>query len=221
MYIDIHTHQSEFSANIKKHFNFILREELLGTNSMSFPSGYGSLGIHPWYIPEADLDLYYETLYRLGTLKEVRLIGEAGLDKVKGPDFKLQEEVFLKQIRIAEDLKKPVLIHCVKAYNELIAIKKIVRPKVPMIIHGFNRNLVLANELLKKGFYLSFGEALLKSDAIQLFFKELDINQLFFETDDSLSEITAIYNKAAEIKSMEVEQLIEQIEANYLEILIG
>jgi Tat protein secretion system quality control protein TatD with DNase activity len=45
------------------------------------------------------------------------------LDKLH-PNFDLQKDVFLKQIDIAETQKKPIIIHCVKAYSELLEILK-------------------------------------------------------------------------------------------------
>ncbi|MDZ7934269.1 MAG: TatD family hydrolase [Emticicia sp.] len=106
--------------------------------------------------------------------------------RLKGSPLPLQEEIFIKQIRIAEEVKKPIIIHCVKCFNELISIKKIIRPKVPMIVHGFNNNLTIAQMLLERGFYISLGAAILQenSNAAQLL-TQIPLEKLFLETDDA------------------------------------
>ena len=70
----------------------------------------------------------------------------------------LQKEVFLAQANLAEETHKPLIIHCVKAWADLIACKKAVKPEMPWIIHGFRGNGELASQLVRLGFYLSFGD---------------------------------------------------------------
>jgi TatD DNase family protein len=162
-----------------------------------------------------------EILEYLAADSRVKAIGEIGLDKLKGPDLKLQEEVFLKQIRVAEAVKKPIIVHCVKSFNELIAIKKVVRPKVPMIIHGFNRKVDLANELTQKGFFLSFGRALLESDLVKEVLRSIPLEQVLFETDDDKELIVSkVYETAADIFKMDIEELKDKIYQNYLELYL-
>jgi TatD DNase family protein len=151
----------------------------------------------------------------------VKAIGEIGLDKLKGPDMKLQEKVFLKQIRIAEIVRKPILVHCVKSFNELFAIKKVVRPKIPMIIHGFNRKAELADELGKKGFYVSFGKAILESENVCEALKKVSLEQIFFETDMATClNISDIYIKTAEVLKIDIKELEDRIYQNYLELYL-
>ena len=139
--IDIHTHSTEKSENVKKHFNVIVKlSEHENAESDDLTAyDYLSVGIHPWYIEADRIKEQYELLESYLGLAQVRFLGEIGLDKIKGPDFKIQQEVFIKQIRLAERFKKPVIIHCVRAFNELLGIQKLIKPKVPMIIHGFNK----------------------------------------------------------------------------------
>jgi TatD DNase family protein len=67
-------------------------------------------------------------------------LGECGLDKITASDFELQKVVFKKQIQLSEKHQKPLIIHCVKAHQELIEIKKELKPKQVWIFHGFNTN---------------------------------------------------------------------------------
>ena len=85
-------------------------------------------------------------------------IGEAGLDTLAESPMDLQKEVFLAQANLAEETHKPLIIHCVKAWADLIACKKAVKPEMPWIIHGFRGNGELASQLVRLGFYLSFGD---------------------------------------------------------------
>ena len=84
-------------------------------------------------------------------------LGEAGLDKSIDAPLSLQTEVFTEQVKLSEAFRKPLVIHCVKAWDELLAVKKDLNPQMPWVIHGFRGNDILAEQLIRKGLYLSFG----------------------------------------------------------------
>lgn len=227
MFINIHTHNPEKQDNQQIIYNLIIpeTEEALETfPDETVPNSWLSAGIHPWYIAERrpsenNQKLQLEKLRQLAQYQDIKLIGECGLDRLKGSPLPIQEEIFIKQIRIAEEVKKPLIIHCVKCFSELISIKKIVRPKVPMIVHGFNNNLTIAQMLLEKGFYLSLGTAILQenSNAAQVLL-QIPLEKLFLETDDKAISIMEIYEKASFILKMPINKLEDTIFANYLEI---
>ncbi|HEY1056222.1 MAG TPA: TatD family hydrolase, partial [Emticicia sp.] len=173
--------------------------------------------IHPWYINENSAKLQLKKLAGIASDPAIKFIGECGLDRLKGAPLPLQEEIFIKQIRIAEEVKKPVIIHCVKCYNELISIKKIVRPRIPFIVHGFNTKIEIARQLLDKGFYLSLGGALLheESNALKVL-QEIPLEKLFLETDDKDISIVDIYQKAAEVKNLSLVVMEKILFDNYL-----
>lgn len=131
-----------------------------------------SLGIHPWYIDETtwrdELDIIVKNIHKTN----VWAIGECGLDKRIKNDFSLQEKIFKEQLFLAETYKKPVVLHCVAAYQEVIAIKKELQLTIPMIVHGFSKNWQVANSLLQQGFYLSFGKYLLRNADLAEVFKK-------------------------------------------------
>jgi TatD DNase family protein len=83
-----------------------------------------------------------------------------------------------------------------------------------MVIHGFNKKNALAQELLSHGFFLSFGKAVLNRVSLQLVIKEVPLEKIFLETDDSDFEIVELYQKVADIKSISVEELQNQIQKN-------
>lgn len=222
MLINIHTHNLEELENQKIIYNLIIPETVESLETFldeSISNNWQSVGIHPWYISVNNQKLQLEKLSQLAQNENIKLIGECGLDRLKGASLPLQEEIFIKQIRIAEDLKKPLIIHCVKCFNELISIKKIVRPKVPMIIHGFNNNLTISQILLDKGFYLSLGSAILQenSNASEVL-SQIPIEKLFLETDDKNVSISEIYEKVSFIRKIPLNRLEDIIFANYLEI---
>jgi len=222
MYIDIHTHNSVFDPNIKKHFNYIVPTNFSeGFDLKNFDSHLAfSAGIHPWFINEIELKEQYFYLRNIAYLPEVKIIGEVGLDKMKGSDFNIQEEIFIIQIRLAEEVQKPLLLHCVKSFAEMIAIKKVIKPKVPLILHGFNKKSELALALISKGFYLSFGEALLKSSSVQEALKAVNLAKVFFETDSSACSIIEIYEKASQVLQIDIDLLKKKIQENYIELFI-
>lgn len=219
MLLNLHTHLLKKQADEQIIFNQIIpdSEEGLENFELQNTESWLSAGIHPWYINEKLYNLQLKKLAEIAKEPTIKFIGECGLDRLKGAALPLQEEVFIKQIRIAEDVKKPVIIHCVRCYNELLSIKKIVRPRVPFIVHGFNTKIEIARQLLDKGFYLSLGGALLQEESNALkVLQEIPLEKLFFETDDKDISIIDIYEKVAEAKGITLEELEKVVFDNYL-----
>ena len=211
-YTNIHSHHSAESGVVS-----IKNIHSLKT-TLSQPE-YISIGIHPWHINEKKLNEEIDIIQKNAQNKNVLAIGECGLDKLIDTELSIQENIFKVQLEIAQQVQKPIIVHCVKAFDSLVRIKKAMNVNIPMIVHGFNNNEQIAKELIKNGFYLSFGKALLQENsnatkAIQL----SSIDSIFLETDDADFDIAELYQKAAEIKEIPVEKLQEQISKN-LEIL--
>ena len=114
-YIDFHTHNIYKRKNVFPIYN-------VEAGAVILPEGYFSMGIHPWYINKATLNKQYEQIKQLNTQPGFVMIGECGLDKHCPTPYDLQKEVFEKQIGISEEIGKPLIIHCVKSYNEIIEI---------------------------------------------------------------------------------------------------
>lgn len=201
--IDIHTHtpgNSNALLNYYAHFE----------QSAAAPAC--SLGLHPRYPDQAS----YTQLETWAGQQQVLAIGECGLDKLCDTDWSLQETIFRQQIALANKLDKPLIIHCVRAYSECIHL--LAAAKVPVIFHGFNRNLRIAQLLLDQGFYLSVGAALF-NPVFEPVFTALPFDRLFFETDDRVDlEIGTVYKRAAELKEIEAEYLILQVEHNFQKV---
>ena len=178
-----------------------------------------SIGLHPWYATIENLALQMKYLAVLAKQDNVKMIGECGLDKLKGENIPNQLIILTKQIELAEALSKPLILHCVKSFDELISLKEKLKVKVPMIIHGFNKSETLGRQLLDKGFFLSFGTSILKENSGSAkLIKEIDF--FFLETDDEPNSIEEIYKAVAKIKNITVDELKQIIFANWEKLIL-
>lgn len=209
-FIDIHTHT--YPSNLQK--------DILSVYNISINNGeidkYNqnlicSVGIHPWFITDKE-----SSMEHLNQLKEVinhhqiKMIGEAGLDKITSAPLDWQQYLFEQQILLAEETHKPLIIHCVKTSNEIIALHKKYRPSSPWIIHGFRGKGELAKQFIKEGIFLSFGEHF-QTSALQAAWPD----HLFIETDESKLDIKLIYNNIANKLNINLDILCRQIEDNF------
>ncbi|MEA5141421.1 TatD family hydrolase [Arcicella rigui] len=211
IYLNIHTHHP---STEKDTLSIINAQTASGWMDMAV--GKFSVGLHPWYIKPERIDEDFAQLEKLARQPNVLAIGECGLDRLITLDLRFQEEVFIRQIRLAESLQKPVIIHCVKAFSDLIALKKKLKTSIPMIVHGFNNNAQIAEELIKHQFYLSFGTAILNSESnASKIISTMPIQQLFLETDDKNCFISTIFAHASNYLNQPVEVLQEQILQNF------
>ena len=181
-----------------------------------------SIGIHPWYIDENRLELDLNTISEKLQLSDCLALGECGLDKRIETPMELQTVVFKRQLELVKQTDKPIILHCVAAFEEVIAIKKELKVENPMIIHGFSKNKQVANSLLKNGFYLSFGKYLLRSRNIgtelEKVFKFAPENKILLETDTVEESIYEVYEKAAVIRGISVEKMKAIVFQNYSKI---
>lgn len=213
-YIDIHSHNSTSNKDILRVKNIFPSQA--NNDKSNEDSQHFSIGIHPWRINERDVKGDIETIKEYASSDYCLAIGEIGLDRLTDVPLDKQFDLFIKQLEIAEGLKKPVIIHCVKAYPELITIKKNRTISIPWIIHGFNNNTQLATDLLKHDCYLSFGYHLtIDNSNAQKVLKIISEENFFLETDDKDHSIENIYNIAAKIKNIEPEKVIKIIHENY------
>jgi TatD DNase family protein len=174
-----------------------------------------SIGIHPWYIDENRLETDLEIIKQKLQLDKCLALGECGLDKRIEIPLELQISVFKQQLELVKETQKPIVLHCVAAYDEVIAIKKEMKIENPMIIHGFSKNEQVAQSLLKNGFYLSFGKYLLRNPDLEKVFTFAPENQILLETDTIEESIYQVYEKAAAIKGISVEEMKTIVFTNF------
>lgn len=168
-----------------------------------------STGIHPWEITdnhEEQLAVVREAAMHRNTIA----IGECGLDFLKSTATpEVQEQIFIAHAKLAEEYKKPLIIHCVKAFDRLIALRKIIAPQQPWIIHGFRGKPQQAAQLIKAGFHISLGEHFNRESA-----KSIPADKLFIESDESRLPIADIYAAVAGARGITTEELARLTEAN-------
>ena len=177
-----------------------------------------SIGIHPWYLDENRLAADLKSISEKLKLPSCLALGECGLDKRIDIPVELQTSVFKQQLELVQQTEKPIILHCVAAYDEVIAVKKELDIKNPMIIHGFSKNEQVANSLLKNGFYLSFGKYLLRNPDLEKVFKFAPENKILLETDTIEESIYEVYEKAAFIRGISVEKMKAIVFQNYSNI---
>lgn len=211
-FINIHTHLDSNKEGVIAVQNYLLGKELSKPNSLF------TAGLHPWYIKELKFESFVHEMNVLLNNSNMLGIGEAGLDKLIETPMEIQQKIFRCHIELAERFKKPLIIHCVRAYSELLQMRKALKPKITWVLHGFNRNASIAKQLLKQNIMLSFGKDLLENEVLQSVFKDISLESVFFETDDSSIQIEEIYKKASEIKNISLEDLKEIMYQNYKKI---
>ncbi|MCU7494039.1 MAG: hypothetical protein HF314_02645 [Ignavibacteria bacterium] len=217
-YINIHTHKDNCGSEELSLINIFAEEfECYPLNENCFYS----VGLHPWNILKTDLERAIASVKSASLYPMVKAIGETGLDRAIQTPWEVQVEVFLKHLEIAEEVKKPVMIHCVRAFSDIIAIKKKYKFTSPWIIHGFNSNLQTAIQLLKYGCYLSFGKFLFNSKSkVPGVFPEVPDGSFFLECDDSDLRIGEIYTKACTLKGLSPEELKLRMKENFLKLFL-
>ena len=220
VYYDIHTHHLPVHPEDAAIVNSLVPTFDVETGL------FRSVGIHPWELTEHNagqlLDYLKQPLRKkqLAELKrqvsfpDVVAIGETGLDKGAEAPLDCQREIFRASASLAENAGIFLIVHCVKAWDELIASKKELKPRVPWIIHGFRGNATLAGQLIRQGFYLSFGEYF-NPGAV----REAWPGRLFAETDDREIDIRTVYRNLSVSLNLRLEQFAGQVAENVRDIL--
>ncbi|MCF8367871.1 MAG: TatD family hydrolase [Bacteroidales bacterium] len=210
-YINVHAHEDN-SEDCLSIIN-VYPEALEKMN----PGKYYSIGMHPWFIPEKEVGKWLDKLEEYASHEEVVAIGECGLDKLADASMEIQQFVFERQIAIAEKVQKPLIIHCVRSFNELVEIKRTSGSEVSWIVHGFNSKMAIADLLLNHEMNLSFGKALLIPDSnASKLLPQLEEDQYLLETDDGKVKIEEVYFAAATLTDMDMEILKLAMFTNFI-----
>ena len=201
---DIHTHRAD------------AREAVISVNPWEFnpvEGLYYSVGIHPWQVGRAT-DADFDRLAECARSDNVLMIGECGIDKLRGGDLPMQMSVLERHIALSEQVCKPLVLHCVRASNELCRLRRVLRPRMPWVVHGFRGNARVAGQLLDAGFYLSYGERF-NPEALAI----TPADRLLAETDESLLPIDEIHRRLAASRQIEVDEFVRNVEEVVKELL--
>ena len=220
-YFDSHTHQKykeEDIAFIRNAFHHLSYERL-----SALPYSF-SIGIHPWDV-KANYHAAFELIKQTATHPQCKAIGECGLDYFIKTDKSLQAEVFKLHISLraseykvevfklhialAEQLQKPLIIHCVRAYHDLLPMLK--NTSVPVVLHQYQGSLELTKTLTAPNLYFSFGKQLFRENFDTALLEIIPITQILFETDTMPMHIEEVYLKASTLLDVEFEELRQQV----------
>ncbi len=189
---DIHTHH-DYDDNTVYVKNIQLKELLADAYISELDDASArtnkllSIGVHPWEIKDYSEETIFSSIDRLfPTLllhPKVFAIGECGLDKSISTDLDLQKSIFNRQIELSEQYQKPMILHVVRAYNEIIEFRKKHKPEQPWIIHGFNSNEIIAKKLIETGCFLSININKLLTEKLQHTIQHIPTEFILNETD--------------------------------------
>ena len=169
-----------------------------------------AVGVHPWHAAECSLPT-------IEAIEAADAVGEIGLDKACGVDFEMQRALFVKQLELAERFEKPVVLHCVRAFEEVMTLLERHTLRA-VLFHGFIGSREQASRAVKKGYYLSFGARTEGSNKTIEALRETPLERLFVETDEAETTIEAMYQTIARLRGTEVEELEEATAENYKRI---
>lgn len=168
------------------------------------------IGLHPWYSERQSVDLSGDFF----------AVGEIGLDFSTQIDRELQLSLFRKQLDFALKAEKPVIIHCVSAYNEVLATLRDI-PLKRVVFHSFSGSEQLAKSIVKRGYFISFSPLSLQSPKSINALRSIPLEMVFFETDGKDIPIEQVYKTATEILGLDIEELKQIINSNWNRFLQG
>ncbi len=179
-----------------------------------------SIGLHPWHHgTEQENKTDLNRISEAASIRKVLAIGECGLDKFCDLPMNEQRSLFMKQVEISEIVSKPVIVHCVKAYDEILHLRKQINSKQPWIIHGFNSSEQMAGQLMDHGCLLSFGHSIFSENSkASAALQELPLSAFLLETDDDDMQIDAIYQKVSLLKEVSLIHLQKQMMNNFTKL---
>ena len=174
-----------------------------------------SAGIHPWDAGKYELAAFFP----LFDSPRCLAVGECGLDRTSEAPLPVQMKVFEAQIAEAERRGKPLMIHCVRCFPELLRLKSLRSADAPAwVIHGFRGTKRKAFDLLDAGCVLSFGAGLLRDAGNMDYFAEIPLDRILVETDESPELFDRILAEAAAMHLLPPSELAAAVRTNFKRI---
>lgn len=209
--------------NVHSHYKPLADNEVIIRNAYHFnPSNttinqFFSVGIHPWFVGKFEQSKIPTILNPLLKNSSVIAIGEIGLDKLK-PEFDLQQAAFLVQTEIALAANLPIIIHCVKAYPEILSLLKNYQGQA--ILHNYYTSEVITDAFLKlPNIFFSLGKRFrLATGLNQKYAQAIPSDRIFIETDQIREPVNLAYYAVAEKLNLEKLEFSKQIETNFKQV---
>ncbi len=200
-----------------------------------FSPVFAGVGIHPMEVRESITEDTYTSLNSLARANEkVVVVSEIGLDFMEGaPDRALQYQSFREQIRLARELKLPIVFHSREAQVETLRVLKEEQAyQVGGVMHYFQGDKTTAQKCLDLGFYISLAKPLLRLPHLQEIAAQLPLDSLVLETDSYAQpfkrkrknwtepyHVRMVAEKLAELKGITVAEVEEATTRNLLSLL--
>lgn len=217
-FLDCHTHSHKVNGLAIRSLTY---EEWSGGVTIGKGQLY-SIGFHPWSLPLAErlTALIDQMRSLLASTPQIVAVGECGIDKVRSNASLAEQRAWLEaQMRLACQLHRPILLHTVRAWSEMIEIRRELAqefdPLPPMVLHGFRAKGEVARMMLSQGFALSFGRHY-DPAALRLAY---EAHALLVETDELPQGLThqealaETYTHLAEALAITPETLAERVTA--------
>jgi TatD DNase family protein len=224
MYFDHHTHISGPPSIASEITNIVSIDasnfEDLGKISEITSMGHGfTIGLHPMSYNFMTFEHVSRIIHQ--NRDDILGIGECGLDTRIAVPRQHQIELFTAHAEMAREMHLPLIIHCVRSYDDIVHLHQRLKPSNPWIIHGFNRSESIAIKLLDQGILLSIGKELLDpGHPISNFFKKIAEYPFFLETDGKDIAIQTLYQQASNMLDMSIEA-ISTIIASHVQQVYG
>ena len=194
-----------------------------------YPFVYGAIGVHPDEVGNLD-ETQFARMERLLDKEKIKAVGEIGLDYYwDNEPHEVQQKWFIRQLELAGEVKKPVIIHSREAAADTMYIMKNYAQGLGGIIHCYSYSREMAEEYEKMGFYIGIGGVVTFKNAKKLkdVAAAIPIEKIVLETDcpymapepyrgkrNQSSYIQYVAEKIAELKEMSQEEVIAVTEKN-------
>ena len=212
MFVNIHAH----SAITTKDTIEIVQHSY---SDKTQPNTLHSVGIHPWISQNVSAEMCVDFLDTATQNTKACFIGECGIDRACSVPLHVQIPVFETCVLFAQKNHYPLLIHCVRAYSDVLHILKQNNVTVPVIFHDFRGNSQQVKQLSAFQSFFSFGISLTTSQKAQEVFCDIPLSQIFLETDVADFSIASLYKNAAYLKAISLETLSNQIMENFERVI--
>lgn len=177
----------------------------------NFDMFYAAVGIHPENADEFNEEVIKE-IREYVKYEKVKAIGEIGLDYYweENPPREVQKEVFRAQMKLADELNLPVIIHDRDAHGDTLEIMKEF-PNVIGVVHCFSGSVEFAKECIKLGYYIGFTGVLTFKNAKKLVdvCREIPEDRMLVETDCPF--MTPVPFRGKRNKSDYIEYIIDKM----------
>lgn len=216
-YIDFHTHQ-RVGVGCE-----VLNVDALDAAAVEWACEAGlpfSVGVHPWRADATEEQLHdaYARIERCAQAGGFVAIGECGLDWVSNVVRETQIAVFEHQLELAKRLSVPVVLHCVRAFEEVMSTLRKVGAK-QAVFHSFIGSAQQVERVVREGYLCSFSPRSLASSRTCEAIRSVDSSTILIESDESAEPIAAVYERVAELRCCSVEELRQIVFDNYKRLI--